>query len=201
MTSPLMEFHPPVTFAAVRVSLPSRPPRRCCTARQPHCLTAGHAVASMTASRGGHDEVRHAAQMDCVRSLRRRPVFDNCCGASPAQAYRDRLGSRTRLNAARASNGEPHMKLTLSVFIALFLFGSAASAQQATGAVTNSGAGTTQGVTGRGTGIFISSGRSSTIRTIGTPTNQPNRGRSVECSPVEQGIVGLIIGPTDLCDR
>jgi hypothetical protein len=23
-----------------------------------------------------HDEVRHAAQIDCVRSLRRRPVFD-----------------------------------------------------------------------------------------------------------------------------
>ena len=51
------------------------------------------------ASRGGHDEVRHAAQMDRVRSLRHRPVLDNCCGASPAQAY---SSSRTRLTKARA---------------------------------------------------------------------------------------------------
>jgi len=130
-----------------------------------------------------------------------RYCFQYCVDqTSPHQPAAQGLESVTK----RASNGGthmPHMKLTLSVFIALFLFGSAASAQQATGAVTNSGAGTTQGVTGRGTGIFISSGRSSTIRIIGTPTNQPNRGRSVECSPVEQGIVGLIIGPTDLCDR
>ena len=53
----------------------------------------------MTASRGGHDEVRHAAQMDRVRSLRHRPVLDNCCGASPAQAY---SSSRTRLTKGRA---------------------------------------------------------------------------------------------------
>ena len=32
-------------------------------------------------------------------------------------------------------------------------------------------------------------------------TNQPNPGGNVECSPVEQSIVGDIIGPTDLCDR
>jgi hypothetical protein len=54
---------------------------------------------------------------------------------------------------------------------------------------------------GQGSGGFVSSGRSSTIRIIGTPTNQPNPGRDVECSPIEQGIAGLIIGPTDLCDR
>ena len=53
----------------------------------------------MMASRGGHDEVRHAAQMDRVRSLRHRPVLDNCCGASPAQAYSN---SRTRLTKGRA---------------------------------------------------------------------------------------------------
>jgi hypothetical protein len=188
-----------------RVALGGGGPLSYCTARQPHCLSVGRVVASITASRGGHDEVHHAAQMDCVRSLRRRPVFDTWCRPSPAQAYRDRLGSRTRLNAARASNGEPHMKLTLSVFIALFLFASAAWAQQAASGPTNSvGAiGATQGGSagGRGSGVFISSGRSSTIRIIGTPTNQPNPGRNVECSPVEQGIVGLIIGPTDLCDR
>lgn len=31
--------------------------------------------------------------------------------------------------------------------------------------------------------------------------NQPNPGRDVECSPIEQEIAGLIIGPTDLCDH
>ena len=55
-----------------------------CTALRPPCLWPERAVASMMASRGGHDEVRHAAQMDCVGSLHHRPVFDNCCGASPA---------------------------------------------------------------------------------------------------------------------
>jgi hypothetical protein len=43
--------------------------------------------------------------------------------------------------------------------------------------------------------------RSSTIRIIGSPTNQPFQGRQIECTPEEQGIAGLIIGPTDLCDR
>jgi hypothetical protein len=49
--------------------------------------------------------------------------------------------------------------------------------------------------------VFISSGRSPSIRIIGAPRNQPNPGRNVECSPLEQSIVGDIIGPTDLCDR
>ena len=62
----------------------------------------------MTASRGGHDEVRHAAQMDCFRSLRHRPVLDNCCGASPAQAY---SGSRTRLNALATNNATRSRKM------------------------------------------------------------------------------------------
>ena len=42
---------------------------------------------------------------------------------------------------------------------------------------------------------------SPTIRIIGSPTVQPSRGSRLECTPVEQGIVGFIIGPTDLCDR
>jgi hypothetical protein len=42
---------------------------------------------------------------------------------------------------------------------------------------------------------------SSTIRVTGTPTIQPSRGLRQECTPVEQNIAGLIIGPTDLCDR
>jgi hypothetical protein len=98
------------------------------------------------------------------------------------------------------------MKLTLSVFIALFLSAAAACAQQATSAPTSSvgaatGATQTRSVGGQGSGGFVSSGRSSTIRIIGAPTNQPNPGRDVECSPIEQEIAGLIIGPTDLCDR
>ena len=42
---------------------------------------------------------------------------------------------------------------------------------------------------------------SATVRVIGTPTVQPSRGLGVECTPVEQSIAGVIIGPTDLCDR
>jgi hypothetical protein len=42
---------------------------------------------------------------------------------------------------------------------------------------------------------------SSTIRTLGVPTVQPSPGLRQECTPVEQTIAGLIIGPTDLCDR
>jgi hypothetical protein len=40
-----------------------------------------------------------------------------------------------------------------------------------------------------------------TIRVIGSPTVQPFRGLGIECTPVEQEIVGVIIGPTNLCDR
>jgi hypothetical protein len=91
------------------------------------------------------------------------------------------------------------MKLTVSLFLSSFLFASAAFAQQASAPTNGTGAG--RSAVNQGAGVFISSGRSSTIRIIGTPTNQPNPGRNVECSPVEQGIAGLIIGPTDLCDR
>jgi hypothetical protein len=42
---------------------------------------------------------------------------------------------------------------------------------------------------------------SSTIRVTGTPKIQPSPGLRQECTPVEQNIAGLIIGPTDLCDR
>ena len=40
-----------------------------------------------------------------------------------------------------------------------------------------------------------------TIRVFGAPTVQPTRGLGIECTPVEQSVVGVIIGPTDLCDR
>jgi len=42
---------------------------------------------------------------------------------------------------------------------------------------------------------------SATTRIFGSPTVQPMRGLGIECTPVEQSIAGLIIGPTDLCDR
>ena len=42
---------------------------------------------------------------------------------------------------------------------------------------------------------------SPTIRVTGAPTSQPSPGTRQECTPVEQDIAGLIIGPTDLCDR
>jgi hypothetical protein len=42
---------------------------------------------------------------------------------------------------------------------------------------------------------------SPTIRVLGAPTVQPAPGLRQECTPVEQNIAGLIIGPTDLCDR
>ena len=66
---------------------------------------------------------------------------------------------------------------------------------------SGAGGGTAASRSGSRACVFMSSGRSSTIRIIGAPRDQPNAGRNVECSPVEQDIVGFIIGPTDLCDR
>ena len=42
---------------------------------------------------------------------------------------------------------------------------------------------------------------SPTIRILGAPAVQPSPGSRQECTPVEQEVAGLIIGPTDLCDR
>jgi hypothetical protein len=42
---------------------------------------------------------------------------------------------------------------------------------------------------------------SPTIRVTGAPAVQPAPGLRQECTPVEQDIAGLIIGPTNLCDR
>ena len=93
-----------------------------------------------------------------------------------------------------------------STLVGVFLFSMSVSwafAQQAGAQTDNSesGGGAAASRSSSRTGVFISSGRSSTIRIIGAPRNQPNAGRNVECSPVEQSIAGLIIGPTDLCDR
>ena len=43
--------------------------------------------------------------------------------------------------------------------------------------------------------------RGARIRTTGSPSVQPSPGLGIECTPVEQGIAGVIIGPSDLCDR
>src|SRR5258708_23427649 len=42
---------------------------------------------------------------------------------------------------------------------------------------------------------------SPTIRITGAPSVQPSPGLRQECTPVEQEVAGLIIGPTDLCAR
>ena len=92
-----------------------------------------------------------------------------------------------------------------STLVGVFLFSMSVSwafGQQAGAQVDNSvSGGGAASRSGSRADVFISSGRSSSIRIIGTPRNQPNPGRNVECSPVEQSIVGDIIGPTDLCDR
>jgi hypothetical protein len=95
------------------------------------------------------------------------------------------------------------MKSTLVGVFLFFMSVSWAFAQQAGAQTDNSasGGGTAASRSGPRAGVFISSGRSSSIRIIGAPRNQPNPGRNVECSPVDQRVVGDIIGPTDLCDR
>ena len=55
----------------------------------------------------------------------------------------------------------------------------------------------------RQTQAFVPSSSQSVarIRVIGTPGVQATPGLGIECTPVEQSIVGVIIGPTNLCDR
>src|SRR5262245_34653394 len=55
----------------------------------------------------------------------------------------------------------------------------------------------------RATQAFVPSSSQSVarIRVIGTPGVQATPGLGIECTPVEQSIVGVIIGPTNLCDR
>jgi hypothetical protein len=39
------------------------------------------------------------------------------------------------------------------------------------------------------------------IRIIGSPAIQPTPGLGIECTPVEESIAGVIVGPNNLCDR
>src|ERR1700746_799985 len=95
------------------------------------------------------------------------------------------------------------MKLSLAVLAlasaGVLLYPSAGFAQQGggtSGASTNVSSQQTQPFQ-----PFFPTPPSPTIRTLGVPTVQPSPGLRQECTPVEQGIAGLIIGPTDLCDR
>jgi hypothetical protein len=89
------------------------------------------------------------------------------------------------------------MKLAIGLGLMLALCASGASAQQAATEAVNARALAQQVPSS----LLVFPPPSATVRVIGTPTVQPSRGLGVECTPVEQSIAGVIIGPTDLCDR
>ena len=94
------------------------------------------------------------------------------------------------------------MKLSVAVIMILstvLLYPSSGFSQQAAGSPQPGGA--SAGRTAQPFAPFLSQQRGTRITIIGAPASQPSRGLGIECSPVEQGIAGLIIGPTDLCDR
>ncbi|MBV8290052.1 MAG: hypothetical protein JOZ35_24320 [Hyphomicrobiales bacterium] len=103
------------------------------------------------------------------------------------------------------------MKLPLAVLAiasaGVLLCPSPGLAQQqgaTSGATTNTGSlGATTNTSSRQTQPFqpFLPPTSPTITILGAPTVQPSPGTKQECTPVEQSIAGLIIGPTDLCDR
>jgi|SRR5262245_24332839 hypothetical protein len=99
------------------------------------------------------------------------------------------------------------MKLTLAAILvlSLYVFPAFSQEQAASSAVPLT---TTLGpqpltttVGQQPTSSALSAPVTATIRVFGSPTVQPSRGLGIECTPVEQSIAGLIIGPTDLCDR
>jgi len=91
------------------------------------------------------------------------------------------------------------MKVSVAVIIILstiLLYSSRGFSQQAGGSpqpASPSG--------GKASQPFLSQQRGARITIIGSPPSQPSRGLGIECTPVEQGIAGLIIGPTDLVLR
>ena len=94
------------------------------------------------------------------------------------------------------------MKLSVAVIIILstvLLYPSSGFSQQAAGSPQPGAA--SAGRAAQPFAPFLSQQRGTRITIIGAPASQPSRGLGIECSPVEQGIAGLIIGPTDLCDR
>jgi hypothetical protein len=89
------------------------------------------------------------------------------------------------------------MKLAMLPLVALGLCASPALAQQAATEAVNARTLAQQVPSS----LLVFPPPSATVRVIGTPTVQPSPGLGVECTPVEQSIAGVIIGPTDLCDR
>ena len=89
------------------------------------------------------------------------------------------------------------MKLAMVPLVALGLCASPAFGQQAATEAVNARVLAQQVPSS----LLVFPPPSATVRVIGTPTVQPSRGLGVECTPVEQSIAGVIIGPTDLCDR
>lgn len=89
------------------------------------------------------------------------------------------------------------MKGAIPLGLMLALCASGASAQQAATEAVNARALAQQVPSPN----LVFPPASATVRVTGTPTVQPSRGLGVECTPVEQSIAGVIIGPTDLCDR
>jgi len=100
------------------------------------------------------------------------------------------------------STWETDMKLFVAVIMILstvLLYPSSGFSQQAAGSPQPGAA--SAGRTAQPFAPFLSQQRGTRITIIGAPASQPSRGLGVECIPVEQSIAGLIIGPTDLCDR
>jgi hypothetical protein len=97
------------------------------------------------------------------------------------------------------------MKLTLTAILMLSLYVSPAFSQEQTGSSAVPLTTTVGPKPLVGQQPQVSSALfppvTATIRVFGSPTVQPSRGLGIECTPVEQGIAGVIIGPTDLCDR
>ena len=95
------------------------------------------------------------------------------------------------------------MKLPLAVLAiasaGVLLYPSAGFAQQQGGTTSGASANVSSQQTQPFQPFFPTP--SPTIRVLGAPTVQPAPGLRQECTPVEQNIAGLIIGPTDLCDR
>jgi hypothetical protein len=89
------------------------------------------------------------------------------------------------------------MKLAMVPLVALGLCASPAFAQQAATEAVNARTLAQQVPSS----LLVFPPPSATVRVFGTPTVQPSPGLRVECTPVEQSIAGVIIGPTDLCDR
>jgi hypothetical protein len=100
---------------------------------------------------------------------------------------------------------EDKMKLSTAAVATLsavlLLYPSQGFAQQQVGTPAASGG---VGVSSnRETQAFVPSSSQSVarIRVTGTPGVQATPGLGIECTPVEQSIVGVIIGPTNLCDQ